>query len=295
MKLFAHSKKDVFLVALPLIEAPLHVYGTATFGQLSVLMTVSLGALLVFFICTNFQCTAHNFLHNPFFVSTRLNQIFSVFNTLVLGMPQSLYRLHHLHHHKYNNDEQDPKTGLTQDRTSTYRYARRLGQEEPILSYALLGVLRTSFKHLMPAKQQQRSLSLSAVEMAALAMFVALLCMLNWRGFLFFYLPVWYFGHSAALAENYLEHHGALPGNRLTDSVSCYNALYNFIWFNNGYHQEHHYRPQIHWTKLPEIRCLMRPGTERRVVRGAHWFNFNPPARHVYAKRNVSAGREYAP
>ena len=288
MKLFAHSPRDAFLIGFPLIELPLHVYSTAMFGQLSAPVTVSLGVFLILLICTNFQCTAHNFLHNPFFVSKRLNQVFSVVNTLVLGMPQSLYRLHHLHHHKYNNDAKDPETGLTQDRTSTYRYARRPGQKEFILSYVFLGVFRNSFDSLMPEEKQRRWRSLTGVEIGALAIFVVLVCAVNWQGFLFFYLPVWYLGHSAALAENYLEHHGAIPGNRLTDSVSCYNALYNFVWFNNGYHQEHHYRPQIHWTKIPELRPLMRPEWERRVVRGAHWFNFNPPARDTYVSQCAS-------
>ena len=97
---------------------------------------------------------------------------------------------------------------------------------------------------------------------------------LNPRGLLLFYLPVWYFGNAAAQAENYLEHYGAIPGNRKTDSVSSYGRLYNLIWFNNGYHQEHHYRPQTHWTRVPEVRELLPPESERRVVRGAHWFNF---------------------
>lgn len=262
------------------------------FGQLSVAVTMALGALLIFLICANFQCTAHNFLHNPFFVSKRLNQAFSVVNTLVLGIPQSLYRLHHLHHHKYNNDEKGPQTGTTKDRTSTYRYGRRTGEEEPILSYALLGIFRTRFGDLIQEDKKKHTSWLIDVETSALGAFVILFCVLNWKGFVCFYLPVWYLGHAAALAENYLEHHGAIPGNRFTDSVSCYNPLYNLIWFNNGYHQEHHYRPQVHWTKLPELRCLMVPASQRRVVDGAHWFNFNPPARHTYVGQNVSAGGE---
>jgi fatty acid desaturase len=99
---------------------------------------------------------------------------------------------------------------------------------------------------------------------------------LNLPGLVFFYLPVWYLGNAAAQAENYLEHHGAIPGNRKTDSVSSYGRLYNLIWFNNGYHQEHHYRPQLHWTRVPGLRALLPPESDRRVVRGAHWFNFGP-------------------
>ena len=68
---------------------------------------------------------------------------------------------------------------------------------------------------------------------------------------------------------------------RKTDSVSGYGRLYNLIWFNNGYHQEHHWRPQVHWTEVPALRAQLPPETSRRVVRAAHWFNFFPPPRSL--------------
>src|SRR5262249_9370095 len=99
---------------------------------------------------------------------------------------------------------------------------------------------------------------------------------LNPLGLAVFYAPVWYLGIAAAAAENYFEHHGAQPGNRKTDSVSCYGWLYNVLRFNHGYHQEHHYRPQVHWTRLPALKDQLPPESERRVVRWAHWFNVGP-------------------
>jgi fatty acid desaturase len=54
---------------------------------------------------------------------------------------------------------------------------------------------------------------------------------------------------------SYCEHHKAAdPTDERRDSVSCYNRVYNALLFNTGYHQEHHYRPGVHWTKLPEVR-----------------------------------------
>jgi hypothetical protein len=34
------------------------------------------------------------------------------------------------------------------------------------------------------------------------------------------------------------------------DAVSHYGALYNFFWFNDGHHVEHHTHPTMHWTQL---------------------------------------------
>jgi len=48
---------------------------------------------------------------------------------------------------------------------------------------------------------------------------------LNPLGLVAFYLPVWFLGNVGAQAENCLEHYGASPGNRKTDSVSSYGRL----------------------------------------------------------------------
>lgn len=271
---FAHSWLDSLLVGLAAVQLAVLAYGAWSCGRVAWSETLILGVVSVFLMCTNFQCMAHNFIHNPFFRSPRLNAVFSAVNSLLLGGSQTLYRLHHLHHHRYNNDLPDPRTGATNDFTSTWRYGRPPTREENIVSYALLGYFRSDFGLLLREARRRRLTRAVAWEFAALATALVVLAAINPPGLLCFYLPVWFLGNVAALAENYLEHHGATPGNRRTDSVSCYNPLYNFVWFNNGYHQEHHYRPQVHWTRVAEIRRLLPPESQRRVVRGAHWFNF---------------------
>jgi fatty acid desaturase len=181
-----------------------------------------------------------------------------------------------LNHHKYNNDLPDPETGTTGDLSSTWRYSRRPEREEGILSYALLGYFRLDYGVLLAEARKKQVIRRVYGELAAVLALLAAIGWFNLPGLLLFYLPVWYLGNAAAQAENYLEHHGARPGDRKTDSVSCYGWLYNLLRFNHGYHQEHHYRPQMHWLRVPELRDLLPPESERRVVRGAHWFNFSP-------------------
>src|SRR5664279_994697 len=43
--------------------------------------------------------TAHNFIHRPFFRAAALNRIFSAVLSLLLGIPQTLWRDRHLAHH----------------------------------------------------------------------------------------------------------------------------------------------------------------------------------------------------
>jgi fatty acid desaturase len=293
-KPFAHSRLDGLLILQALLQFGLLLDGTLRFGAVAGRTSLAVGLISVYLMSTNFKCIAHNFIHNPFFRSRRLNGAFSLFNSLLLGGPQTMYRLHHLNHHKYNNDAPDPRTGTTRDISSTWRFSRRPGFEESFLSYSLLGYFRMDFGLLLEEARKKHLTRKVYVELAAVLALVMILGWLNPLGLLCFYLPVWYLGTAAAQAENYLEHHGAQPGDRRTDSVSCYGTLYNLLRFNHGYHQEHHYRPQMHWTRVPDMRPLLPPESERRVVRGAHWFNLAPRREPLNRKpkAETAAGRE---
>jgi hypothetical protein len=48
----------------------------------------------------NSNSISHHFLHLPFFASRRMNRIYSLYLTVLLGIPQSLWRDRHLAHHR---------------------------------------------------------------------------------------------------------------------------------------------------------------------------------------------------
>lgn len=292
-KVFAHSRLDSLLVLTALVQCDILVYGVVSFGTVPRSLSLVLGLVSVFLVCTNFQCVAHNYIHNPFFTRKSWNLAFGMFNSLLVGGPQSLFRLHHMNHHKYNNDFPDPKTGTTRDESSTWRHGEPPKHEESLIRYALLGYFRTDFGLLMREVKRKGLETTYRLELATLLASIAAMALVNPAGVIGFYLPVWLFGNIAAQAQNYLEHHGAIPGNRKTDSVSSYGALYNLIWFNNGYHQEHHYRPQIHWTQVRELRAALPAETERRVVKGAHWFNLGPVRRPAESATREGAGHAH--
>lgn len=271
-RLFRHSAMDGVLVLLTLLNCAAIVATAYFFSALGPWALAGLALFFVLMICTNYQCIAHNFIHNPFFRAEPLNRLFSVLNSLALGMPQTLYRAHHLNHHQFNNDYRG-EDGETGDFSSLYRYSSRDRVPESLWRYSLLGPLRTDFGRLHAMARQKKLAWLVWCESAALLLFYAGLAWLDWRFFLFYFVPVSFLGQAAALAENYLEHYGATPGDRRTDSVSCYGRLYNLLWFNNGYHQEHHYRPFVHWRLVPRLRAEMLPERQRRVVRGSHLNN----------------------
>src|SRR5262249_7290259 len=80
-----------------------------SFGdRLLVALSFVHGALLLMFpsvaliglgLWWNSNTISHNFIHRPFFRSRAANQIFSAYLSLLLGIPQTLWRSRHLAHH----------------------------------------------------------------------------------------------------------------------------------------------------------------------------------------------------
>jgi hypothetical protein len=62
----------------------------------------------------------------------------------------------------------------------------------------------------------------------------------------------------------------------LRGTTSHYGRLYNLLFFNDGYHVEHHARPMLHWTRLPSEPRIDRhasawPPVLRWLERAAAW------------------------
>jgi hypothetical protein len=58
------------------------------------------------------------------------------------------------------------------------------------------------------------------------------------------YLPGFADGLALCALHGYFEH--------ARGTTSYYGRLYNFLFFNDGYHVEHHAHPGAHWSRLPE-------------------------------------------
>ena len=63
------------------------------------------------------------------------------------------------------------------------------------------------------------------------------------RFFATVYLPGYLVGLGLCSLQGHFEHAGG--------TTSHYGWLYNLLFFNDGYHVEHHRRPGVHWTRLP--------------------------------------------
>ncbi len=201
--LLRHSRWDALLIALALAQG-------VTLLVLPSAPVIALG------LWWNSNTVAHNFIHRPFFRSLALNRLFSLYLSVLLGIPQSIWRGRHLAHH----------AGVP--------WKPRLTTQLVVEVLAVLALWGC---------------------MLALAPRFALLV----------YLPAYLFGLGLCWLHGHYEHGSG--------TISHYGRLYNWLFFNDGYHVEHHAHPGTHWTRLrrtaeetPSRRPLPRWG--RRLGEG---------------------------
>lgn len=257
-----HSSRDAILLAVSAGQLGLNVWLATTWANRGWLELVWLGPLGVLLFWYNAVVVTHNFIHTPWFTSDVANRIYSIVNSINLGVPLTLCRFHHLNHHRHGNDRPD-RTGRTQDRSSTYRFGRS-GESEGALTYALLGLFRggTADAWRDAAGSRQRGLLLA--EAAACGVGVIGFSCLSWRYVLGFFIPVFYAGYILSVLTNFYQHAGASPDSHRTNAVSHYGRIYNVLCCNEGYHQEHHLRPGLHWSRRPGLRASL-PSSGRSI------------------------------
>lgn len=289
MTVWKHSRLDASLLLITLIHVAFTVWTAASWNAASIsARAISIGFLTIMMVY-NIIIVSHLFTHTPWFTNHHLNSLTSMLNSFNIGQSVQAYQLSHVrNHHRYNNDAKRPD-GVTLDRSSTYR-AGKQGEHAPLFRYALGGacasiadtaralasVLRlfrvgpaeSQLLELAAREQPRRGRELGQVRRDRMFHAAALLaCTIvapTWL--LLCYLPALFAACALVNVQNYYEHFGANPHSRFADSVSYYGRIYNFLTFNDGHHQEHHLRPQVHWREMPAIR-VQQAGPLSRVPR----------------------------
>ncbi|MGW7519831.1 fatty acid desaturase family protein [Streptomyces sp. NPDC054796] len=275
-----NSPLDAVLVALSLAQFGATIILAASWGGAGTAARIGSFALLVFMMTYNIIIISHLFTHQPWFRSQALNGAVSMMNSASIAQSVQEYELSHVrNHHRYNNDRQ-AADGTTKDTSSTYRDGRD-GEHAGLLRYIVGGALDSMLSlatallsvtrlfrvgpHESALRYASRSPGPRGVELRQVRLdrlahfaFVCLLGVLSWQWLLMCYLPAVFLGLALVNVQNYYRHFGAEPDSRYANSVSHYGRVYNFLTFNDGYHQEHHLRPPTHWSRLPDVRSRYR-------------------------------------
>lgn len=277
MKIWKTTPLDGAMLAFSVAQFVTTLAVAANWESLSLAGRAGGFALLVLMMVYNIVVVSHLFTHVPWFNSELLNGLASVLNSVNIGQSVQAYNLTHVrNHHRYNNDRQGPD-GTTKDLSSTFREGVG-GEHAGLFRYAFLGAASTLLgsvrallsvyrlwrvgRHeqvllgLASKSPARRAKDLRQVRLDRMAQFFALCLFLwvSWEWTLVCYLPAFYMALALVNVHNYYEHYGAVPEDSYADSISYYGRLYNLLTFNDGYHQEHHLRPQTHWTGMPTVR-----------------------------------------
>ena len=285
-RLFRSSAWDAVPAALAVVQLGLAMALFAAWPGLSWAARIGWLALYAFSVGWNLNSVAHNFIHNPFFRSDRLNRLTSLVITLALLSPQTMYRYVHLRHHAGNADRPGPD-GATIDPLSIYQHGHD-GKPEPMLPYVFLEFFRGDspfeLARKIGAKRPREARAARFEFWAVIVVYGALLAAGPFTGRLAFtplMVLAGYLGQCVSNLNGYYEHLGGDPDRPIAWGVSTYGRLYNWVFLYNGYHAEHHYRPKVHWTKMTDLHRQIAEDQRREgvaVIGWPHFLGFLEPA-----------------
>ena len=126
--------------------------------------------------------------------------------------------------------------------------SRALNRLYAIYLSALMGFPQEFWRgrHLRHHRGDERRVSLTTAGVIQCGVVLALwtvVAVTSARLFVTVYLPGYLVGLGLCFLQGHFEHAGG--------TTSHYGRLYNLLFFNDGYHVEHHRRPGVHWTDLP--------------------------------------------
>ncbi|MBN1206746.1 MAG: fatty acid desaturase [Myxococcaceae bacterium] len=183
----------------------------------------------------------HNHMHVPIVKPSWPRWVVSRTLGLACGFPYRGYYLFHFNHHKYNDGPGDWGQRLPGE--SVPHYLARLTLRAWFWPWELVANVWRATK----TRAQRLELVMDFVLVDG-----TLLGLLFWEPLMG--LGFWgmvMVGHVSIYWLNLAAHFGSDPSRKDSLGVTSTSRLYNFFFFNAGFHQAHHYWPQVPWQELP--------------------------------------------
>jgi fatty acid desaturase len=271
MLIFKDTSKDILLVLLTLVCLIIIPIFAVYFDYLNMFEIILLSILCVILLNAHLNTSMHYQIHRSVFNNKKLNRIYEYICSIPACVGFEEYRYIHTEHHKYSNDRYvDGKIG---DPVSTYRFGKD-GKEDTFWTYIFKSTSRNYYygEELIPRNVNVNWKEIKIQNYMKFA-FLIFLGFINYK-FAFLYLLIVYSTWLFNAALSYCEHYNVTDWHqRGKNSVSCYNKWYNLLFFNSGYHQEHHYSPGVHWCDLPKLTQYLP--SDRNIVKYTLFHN-NP-------------------
>jgi beta-carotene hydroxylase len=199
---------------------------------------------LSLFMAVSVAVIAHNHNHLPMWRTKVLNVATDYWLTLFYGFPAFAWiPTHNKNHHALNNRDGDF--------TLTYRFSEKnnlltLITYPTVSSYYQQKPIREYLKELWSS--DRREFWLAILQYAALAIFVGVALLIDWRKALLYIVIPQQFGLYSVLIFNYVQHVHAEEESEWNHSRN-FTGFLNKMLFNNGFHTVHHERAGVHWSQ----------------------------------------------
>ncbi len=217
----------------------------------------------------------HNHIHCQTFSSRRWNRLFDYLLGFGTGQPTTaIIAVHNERHHAQNHSEQD----CVRSTSVNFHWNWLNLLAFPVV--AVRNVYRVKSSDFRRWRQEKPVLHRRLVhERLAVAGFIAMLLVLNWRATLFYFAVPWLFGQWGIVAINLLQHQDCDHHSDFDHSRNVTGRFINWLFLNNGFHTAHHLRPALHWHRLPEFHARsvaphMRPELNHPSLLFSVWRQF---------------------
>jgi fatty acid desaturase len=232
----------IALHIFPLIEVIL-IALAGYFMTSHLILSIALLFCAALFLNFSLHITIHHFVH---FKSKFewVNWLLSFVYSILLALPFDFYRIQHFNHHRYNN--------LKGDVTSTWTEKKGKNVPKNFFKYAFFWFLTKPTSSFMKEAVEKGDLNkygklkIRIQLLIILATYITLF-LIN-PLFTLYYGALFYLGWSFIAITNYGQH---LPINYgETVGYTYHPKAYNFLFFNNGLHYEHHHDPGLNYDEL---------------------------------------------
>jgi fatty acid desaturase len=220
----------------------------------------------------------HNHNHCATFAGRRTNNAFGHLLTVFYGYPTIMWiPTHNQNHHRLVNRPGDATITWRYTNkhnlfvAATYFFVSSYFQSEPIKRYIRRAKLHN--RHLYGRIILQYSIWLG---------FLGLMMLLGVRmhglrtGLLVWLAAVVippFCSLSLIMFFNYIQHVHADAWSEHDHSRNFTGKVFNFLFFNNGYHTAHHEQPGLHWSALPTAHARIAASINPRLNEGnLLWF-----------------------
>ena len=193
-------------------------------------------------------CITHNAMHCRTFANSTAEMVWRHALSLSYGHPSGTYVPgHNLSHHRFTQTSFDPM------RTSKLNYRCNFFNALLFQPTVAADVFKMDMRYLaLKYYTREEYFKTSVYEWLVLATSqIYLLRTDPYKFLIFVYIPH-LFAQWGIVSINYAQHDGCdSTENSINASRNFTGGCINYATFNNGFHQIHHLRPTLHWSKLP--------------------------------------------